>query len=175
MRHQGKYQHRNRRTDFPRSWSEILLGDRDIQTIRRAVVLFGSRCSSRWLAEIEGLVAQYVSSHWDCSKISLPDRPHANASRSAKRSLNSRPVIENFLQAGTNVVTKKQSQISIHSGTALMVSSLELRQLKSTGSNYWLPAIKAACICELLLGFFEKCAQRSAQYQKLYFDCDSRL
>ncbi len=33
-------------------------------------------------------------------------------------------------------------------------------------------APKAACICELLLGFFEKCAKRSAQYQKLYFEVD---
>jgi len=36
-------------------------------------------------------------------------------------------------------------------------------------------APKAACICELLLGLFEKCAQRSAQYQKLYFDYDNGL
>ncbi|EEQ93895.1 Hypothetical protein OINT_2001085 [Brucella intermedia LMG 3301] len=36
-------------------------------------------------------------------------------------------------------------------------------------------APKAACICELLLGLFEKCAQRSAQYQKLYFDYDIGL
>jgi hypothetical protein len=36
-------------------------------------------------------------------------------------------------------------------------------------------APKAACICELLLGFFEKCAKRSTHYQKLYFDCDSGL
>lgn len=56
-----------------------------------------------------------------------------------------------------------------------MVSLLELRLLKSDGSNCRLPPVKAACICELLLGFFEKCAKRSAQYQKLYFDCDSRL
>jgi len=56
-----------------------------------------------------------------------------------------------------------------------MVSLVELRLLKSDGSNCRLPPVKAACICELLLGFFEKCAKRSAQYQKLYFDCDSGL
>jgi len=36
-------------------------------------------------------------------------------------------------------------------------------------------APKAACICELLLGVFEKCARRSAHYLGLYFYCDSEL
>jgi len=76
-----------------------------------------------------------------------------------------------------------QPQIRLYSGIGQNLEKcalLKLRELRAARfvrkflyKNSYAP--KAACICELLLGFFEKCAKRSAQYQKLYFDCDIGL
>src|SRR5690606_2248396 len=77
----------------------------------------------------------------------------------------------------------RQPQIRLYSGIGqnlekcALLKSRELRAArfvrKFLYKNSYAP--KAACICELLLGFFEKCARSLTRYLGLYFDCDSGL